>query len=368
MSEITENGISQNKPLPFPEFTENHDEPKITAPIRVCSLSEGLSRFEEISAAEPVGDDPEEIVRILLERNVLCFAAMQGKCWSSSQSKGNVLIKSDYIKSRKQMTELFYGTYTEDQAWRLFHPQQADGFGDLFQDGSGGVYFDMQHLRKHHEDSFASVTYAAITQADDSEITFDRYYESISAVSSPKPNSMTFKAVRKNGEWRLNTYITDAEAFDYDAPEYAKLKATGRKGSPELIEIAKKEVGNIGGEKYWSWYGFDHHVEWCAAFVSWCFAQDGRNGPYFLACNSEGKAWFESHGLWKPRGFDDIAPGDCIFFDWDVDGSADHVGLVIGTNGTNVFTIEGNRDDVCIAKSYPLSSPYILGYGLTGTE
>ena len=41
----------------------------------------------------------------------------------------------------------------------------------------------------------------------------------------------------------------------------------------------------------------------------------------------------QSRGQWGARGYENIAPGDAIFFDWDGDGSADHVGLVIGTDG-----------------------------------
>ena len=59
-----------------------------------------------------------------------------------------------------------------------------------------------------------------------------------------------------------------------------------------------------------------------------------------------------------------IAPGDAIFFDWDLDGSADHVGLVVGTDGSRVYTVEGNSGDACKIKSYSLSYECIKGYGL----
>lgn len=343
-------------------------EPPITAPIRIDSLSEALSRFDELVELQPTSDDPEEIVRTLLNKNVACFAAMQGKCWTSPAERGEVRIESEYIKNHKQLADLFYGTYTEDQSWRLFHPQEVGGYADLFRDAGGGVYFDMQHLRKFHGDSFSTVTFAAVVEANEDEIIFERAYQNNPTEKSKRPNATPLKAIRENDEWRLEVYITDAPGFDHDAPEYAKLKETGRKGSPELIEFAKREVGNIGGAKYWGWYGFDKHIEWCAAFVSWSYYEAGKNGPYFLSCNSEGKAWFQYHGKWVWRGYEDIAPGDSIFFDWDGDGSADHVGLVLGTDGENVYTIEGNRDDVCVTLSYPADYPKILGYGLMSWE
>ena len=137
-----------------------------------------------------------------------------------------------------------------------------------------------------------------------------------------------------------------------------------RPGNPQLVELAKGQVGNVGGAPYWSWYGFDSRVAWCTCFVSWCYGQAGLSEPRFAACQSQGVPWFTSHGQWGARGYENIAPGDAIFFDWDLDGSADHVGLVIGTDGNRVYTIEGNSGDACKIKSYPLDYACIKGYGL----
>ena len=134
--------------------------------------------------------------------------------------------------------------------------------------------------------------------------------------------------------------------------------------NPELVELAKRQVGNVGGQPYWSWYGFNSRVEWCACFVSWCYGQMGLSEPRFAACQSQGIPWFQSHGQWGGRDYANIAPGDAIFFDWDLDGSADHVGLVVGTDGSRVYTVEGNSGDACKIKSYSLSYECIKGYGL----
>ena len=137
-----------------------------------------------------------------------------------------------------------------------------------------------------------------------------------------------------------------------------------RPGNPELVELAKRQVGNVGGQPYWSWYGFNSRVEWCACFVSWCYGQMGLSEPRFAACQSQGVPWFQSHGQWGARGYDNLAPGDAIFFDWDLDGSSDHVGIVIGTDGSRVYTVEGNSGDACKIKSYNLNYECIKGYGL----
>ena len=137
-----------------------------------------------------------------------------------------------------------------------------------------------------------------------------------------------------------------------------------RPGNTAIVDIAKRQVGNVGGQPYWSWYGFNSRVEWCACFVSWCYGQMGLSEPRFAACQSQGIPWFTSHGQWGARGYENIAPGDAIFFDWDLDGSADHVGLVIGRDESRVYTVEGNSGDACKIKSYPLDYACIKGYGL----
>ena len=137
-----------------------------------------------------------------------------------------------------------------------------------------------------------------------------------------------------------------------------------RPGNTAIVDRAKSQVGNVGGQPYWSWYGFNSRVEWCACFVSWCYNQAGKSEPRFAACQSQGIPWFQSHGQWGDRNYPNIAPGDAIFFDWDGDGSADHVGLVIGTDGQRVYTVEGNSGDACKIKSYSLDYGCIKGYGL----
>ena len=137
-----------------------------------------------------------------------------------------------------------------------------------------------------------------------------------------------------------------------------------RPGNPEFMELAKQQVGNVGGYPYWSWYGFNSRVEWCACFVSWCYNQAGKSEPRFAGCEWQGVPWFQSRGQWGARGYENIAPGDAIFFDWDLDGVADHVGLVLGRDGSRVYTVEGNSGDACKIKSYDLNYQCIKGYGL----
>lgn len=135
----------------------------------------------------------------------------------------------------------------------------------------------------------------------------------------------------------------------------------------DIVEVAKSQIGNIGGQPYWSWYGFSSRVEWCACFVSWCANQCGyiEAGiiPKFANCQNEGVSWFKTVGLWKDAGYLPQS-GDIIFFDWENDGTSDHVGIVEKTENSTIFTIEGNTsNDVCKQNKYNINSSDILGYG-----
>ena len=75
-------------------------------------------------------------------------------------------------------------------------------------------------------------------------------------------------------------------------------------GNQAIVEVALTQIGNQGGQPYWSWYGFDSRVEWCACFVSWCADQCGyiESGlvPKFAGC-VDGANWFKSNGKWQSR-------------------------------------------------------------------
>lgn len=135
--------------------------------------------------------------------------------------------------------------------------------------------------------------------------------------------------------------------------------------SVPLVKTAVSQLGNEGGEPYWTWYDFDYRVEWCGCFVSWCEDKCGLieagKAPKF-AMVGDGASWFENKKQWI-GGDGTPSPGDLIFFDWDRDGVYDHVGIVSAADDELVFTIEGNSSDLVRQKRYALGSPVIAGYG-----
>ena len=137
-------------------------------------------------------------------------------------------------------------------------------------------------------------------------------------------------------------------------------------GDGEIVTVALSQVGNVGGQPYWSWYGFDGRVEWCACFVSWCANEcsyiDSGVIPKFAGCVN-GVQWFKDRGQWQDGSFEPTA-GQIIFFDWECDGEVDHVGIVEKCENGIVYTVEGNSGDACRQKQYAVGSSVIYGYGI----
>ncbi|RHK64926.1 CHAP domain-containing protein [Dorea formicigenerans] len=137
-------------------------------------------------------------------------------------------------------------------------------------------------------------------------------------------------------------------------------------GNQQIVSVAMGQLGNSGGQKFWSWYGFDSRVEWCACFVSWCADQSGLiasgNVPKFSLC-SDGVSWFQGKNKWQSGGTTPTA-GMIIFFDWDHDGNSDHVGIVEKCEGGRVYTMEGNSSDQVRQRNYAVDYASIMGYGV----
>ena len=142
----------------------------------------------------------------------------------------------------------------------------------------------------------------------------------------------------------------------------------------QMVMVAKAQIGNGGGDKFWKWYGFNEHVDWCACFVSWCANECGYIDkgiiPKFSSC-TDGINWFKERNQWHDRG-ENYYPivGDIIFFDWydengKQDGISDHVGIVTRTDITNcnIYTIEGNTSDKCAERMYSFDNERVMGYG-----
>lgn len=138
--------------------------------------------------------------------------------------------------------------------------------------------------------------------------------------------------------------------------------SSGESSNTDIIKIALKELGNEGGQKFWSWYGYPSRVEWCATFVSWAGNQAGLNFEKFAYCPT-GINNFKARNKWAEKG-STPKEGYIIFFDWESDGTSDHVGLVVKSEGGYVYTVEGNSNDAVREQKYTIDSSVICGYGI----
>ena len=174
-------------------------------------------------------------------------------------------------------------------------------------------------------------------------------------------------------------------------------KDTATMWGSDMVTCAESQLGVEGGEPYWSWYGFDERVEWCACFVSWvadqCGLLEGNSNegtqsdiedqaltnaklsiPKYSVCD-DGINKFKEKGEWQDRETDGTLyipkPGDIIFFDWiekdtgEQDRISDHTGIVknVDLENNKVHTIEGNSGDAVKEQEYDLNNIQIVGYG-----
>ena len=142
-----------------------------------------------------------------------------------------------------------------------------------------------------------------------------------------------------------------------------------KSGGEDIVSVALSQLGNEGGQPYWSWYGFNSRVEWCACFVSWCAAQCGYIDagiiPKYAGCTTAVN-WFKERGQWL-EGSAEPSPGMIIFYDWEkngLDGQPDHTAIVWKVENGYVYTVEGNWDDKCQTSCRPIGEYQILGYGV----
>ena len=151
-------------------------------------------------------------------------------------------------------------------------------------------------------------------------------------------------------------------------PSAADMAGSG--DGDDIVTAALSQVGQVGGQPFWSWYGFGSRQEWCACFLSWCADQAGCLNTAVPRCSlvNDMETWYKNRGIWQSGGIGYVPrAGDIIFFDWEPDGSPDHVGLVQSCDGDMICTIEGNSGDYPGAvrvRYYSIYSSVIYGFGM----
>ena len=122
-----------------------------------------------------------------------------------------------------------------------------------------------------------------------------------------------------------------------------------------LLSVARGQIGYSRwddpeeGTKYGRWFaektGEPYYgksgVPYCAMFASWCADRAGVKVPGLPGayCPTMLQAGIDADDDYSAS---NAEPGDIVYFDWQSDGVADHVGIVESNNGSYLTTIEGN--------------------------
>ena len=318
---------------------------------------------------------------------ILIVGIIAGAAFSSSSESSESL--SDEV--------LAYTSVIQQYASQYGIPEYVSAIQAIMMQESGGRGTDPMQCSESPYNTRFSHSPGSITDPDYSiEVGVQTFADCISQAGCSSPQDMDKLKLAWQGYNYGNGYIgwalqrggyTEANALQfsqeqaashgwssYGDPEYVPHVMryysggslfAGLFGNQQIVSVAMGQIGNSGGQKFWSWYGFDSHVEWCACFVSWCANQSGliESGkvPKFSLCSS-GVTWFQRKNKWQSGGTTPSA-GMIIFFDWDHDGTSDHVGIVEKCEGGRVHTIEGNSSDQVRQRNYAVDYGAIIGYG-----
>ena len=148
----------------------------------------------------------------------------------------------------------------------------------------------------------------------------------------------------------------------------------------QLVAVAAAEIGyreyQGNNNKYGVWYGANNQP-WCDIFVSWCAAQAGLQGLIpKCAYVPDRLSYYKAKGAYQPRGSYTPRAGDLCLFDFNSNGTPDHIGIVEKVQGSTLYTIEGNTSksgesgngEGVFRKSRSLSSRGVLGFCLPAYE
>ena len=319
---------------------------------------------------------------------ILIVGIIAGAAFSSSSESSESL--SDEV--------LAYTSVIQQYASQYGIPEYVSAIQAIMMQESGGRGTDPMQCSESPYNTRFSHSPGSITDPNYSiEVGVQTFADCISQAGCSSPQDMDKLKLAWQGYNYGNGYIgwalqrggyTEANALQfsqqqaashgwssYGDPEYVPHVMryysggslfAGLFGNQQIVSVAMGQLGNSGGQKFWSWYGFDSRVEWCACFVSWCADQSGLiasgNVPKFSLC-SDGVSWFQGQNKWQSGGTTPTA-GMIIFFDWDHDGNSDHVGIVEKCEGGRVYTVEGNSSDQVRQRNYAVDYASIMGYGV----
>lgn len=213
---------------------------------------------------------------------------------------------------------------------------------------------------------------------------FDLTYEATEEYKSSKYYE-NLRKIPKSGNQAINVVAIALSQVGYhEGNNHEEMNGLNAEGNRDFVEYnlmyGKLDNGQGNGHSY----GYS----WCASFATWCFrqaeatmeqsVQEGKDA--YISCHfwlgdfAAAGRFYEAGGEYEPK------TGDVIFFkDFNekTERKATHLGIVICSDGKNVYTVEGNANptigneptcDSVAVKTHPLDSQYIVGYGQPAYE
>ena len=185
------------------------------------------------------------------------------------------------------------------------------------------------------------------------------------------PYYENFVKVKLTGDQQKDVLAIALSQLGYhEGNDENQLDGTSTSGTRDFVEynvlFGKVDNGQGNGASY-GYY-------WCASFVNWCLRQAGVSADASGAAEISCQRWLsacKSAGIYSGKSGYMPKPADMIFFrDAGSGVSSTHIGLVLYSDGRNVYTVEGNTSsgeyssdgEYVAVKQYELGSSYIVGY------
>lgn len=93
-------------------------------------------------------------------------------------------------------------------------------------------------------------------------------------------------------------------------------------------------------------YAVTYKDSWCATFVSACAIKTGMTDIIPIECSCPRMISMDKEkGIYTAGNKTSLKAGDILFYDWQSDGTSDHVGIVEQVAGGKIIVIEGNYKD-----------------------
>ncbi|MGW1739015.1 CHAP domain-containing protein [Nocardia sp. NPDC001965] len=126
------------------------------------------------------------------------------------------------------------------------------------------------------------------------------------------------------------------------------------------LAVASGELGTRETDAAFAGKPYNNGSAWCAAFTSWVWKEAGYDVSW-TDFDYVPAVWNDAAAMGLQKSTAQAQPGDLIVFDWEGDGTPDHIGVVESVSGGKINTIEGNSSDSVARRSYGMNSGNVVG-------